>query len=312
MAHMVETMAYAGEVPWHGLGKKVLPDLTPQQMLVEAGLDWEVAKFPLEYVFDDDGTALMVPDKFALVRTTDGMYFDTVGPNWNPLQNEEAFELFHDFVMQGDMEMHTAGSLQNGKIVWGLAKIKDSFRIGANDEIEQYLLFVNPHKRGKAIQVCSTGIRVVCKNTMNFALNSTSSRRIKVNHNQKWDSDYVTEMLGLAHQSFGLYKEAADLLASARYEQAQVQEYFTRVFPNTGSTDEDSKNAIRALDVLHEQPGAELSEGSWWQAFNAVTWMTDHEMGRSVDTRLNSAWFGQNRTRKEKALDLAIEYAEAA
>ena len=30
MAHAVETMAYAGEVPWHGLGKQVLPDLTPE------------------------------------------------------------------------------------------------------------------------------------------------------------------------------------------------------------------------------------------------------------------------------------------
>ena len=28
MAHNVETMAYAGQVPWHGLGKKVPPDLT--------------------------------------------------------------------------------------------------------------------------------------------------------------------------------------------------------------------------------------------------------------------------------------------
>ena len=30
MAHMVETMAYAGELPWHGLGTKVLDDLTPE------------------------------------------------------------------------------------------------------------------------------------------------------------------------------------------------------------------------------------------------------------------------------------------
>ena len=28
MAHNVETMAYAGQVPWHGLGKRVLPDLS--------------------------------------------------------------------------------------------------------------------------------------------------------------------------------------------------------------------------------------------------------------------------------------------
>ena len=44
MAHQVETMAYAGEVPWHGLGVPVSNDLTPQQMQQKAGLDWTVEK----------------------------------------------------------------------------------------------------------------------------------------------------------------------------------------------------------------------------------------------------------------------------
>ena len=46
MAHMVETMAYAGELPWHGLGVKVKDDISVDDMLVEAGLDWRVAKIP--------------------------------------------------------------------------------------------------------------------------------------------------------------------------------------------------------------------------------------------------------------------------
>ena len=50
MAHEVEIvngeaqMAYAGEVPWHGLGVKVSNDLTPVQMMDKAGLDWAVSK----------------------------------------------------------------------------------------------------------------------------------------------------------------------------------------------------------------------------------------------------------------------------
>ena len=31
MAHNIETMAYAGEVPWHGLGKRVSPNLKPKE-----------------------------------------------------------------------------------------------------------------------------------------------------------------------------------------------------------------------------------------------------------------------------------------
>ena len=311
MAHNVETMAYAGQVPWHGLGKRVLPDLTPDQMLVEAGLDWEVAKSPAYYDSDAmDG--MTIPDKFVLHRVTDGQYMDIVGKNWKPLQNHDAFEFFHDFVMQGDMEMHTAGSLQKGKIVWALAKIKDSYSVVDGDEMEQYLLFVNPHKRGKAIEVRSTDVRVVCNNTMDFALESQSSRRIAVNHNSAWDEDYVKEMLGLAHAAAAKYRETAQFLASKTYAQPSLEDFIDQIFPNTGSSDERSKNANRTLDVIHEQPGANFAEGTWWQAFNAVTYMTDHEMGRNADSRLTSAWFGQNRTRKAKALDMALEYAEAA
>ena len=46
MAHMVETMAYAGELPWHGLGTKVSNDISVDEMMVEAGLDWNVVKVP--------------------------------------------------------------------------------------------------------------------------------------------------------------------------------------------------------------------------------------------------------------------------
>lgn len=311
MAHEVETMAYAGQVPWHGLGTKVSNDLSVDEMLVAAGIDWEVEKTPLFYT-TDSGWELEVEDKFALIRKTDGNFMDIVGPSWKPLQNREAFNLFDGFVKRGDMEMHTAGSLKNGQIVWGLAKIRDTFEITKNDPIEPYLLFVNPHQRGKAIEVRSTAIRVVCQNTCDFALRSASKKRVTVNHNQHWDEAYVIEMLGLAKKSFDLYKEAGMFLASKYYNLTQVEQYFNQVFPNTGSTDEASKNSLIAMEVLHEQPGNALAEGTWWQAFNAVTYMTDHTMGRSADTRLTSAWFGTNRTRKHKALDLAIEFAEMA
>ena len=42
--HMVETMAYAGQVPLHGLGTKVDSNLSPEEMLKAAKLDWTVEK----------------------------------------------------------------------------------------------------------------------------------------------------------------------------------------------------------------------------------------------------------------------------
>ena len=310
MSHQVETMAYAGEVPWHGLGTKVPADLTPEQMLQAAGLDWEVNKVDLTY-----GDGLVVPGKKGLVRSSDGAYLDTIGDDWNPLQNSEAFEFFNDFVMAGDMEMNTAGSLEDGRRTWALAKIKDAvFEIVKDDITECYLLFSNPHKYGMSITVMMTPIRVVCNNTITMALNGASEHMVKINHRSEFDADAVKETLGVAKDKLDTYKEAAQFLSTKNYTKDSIVEYFNEVFPFTANKrDNDmSRNTKLAMEVLDTQPGAEYGRGTFWQAFNTVTYLTDHELGRSNDTRLTSAWFGANRKKKIVALEKAIEFAEAA
>jgi len=88
----------------------------------------------------------------------------------------------------------------------------------------------------------------------------------------------------------------------------------TQVFPTYSKKEEEkvSRNALRALEVVETQPGAEYGKGTWWQAFNAVTYLCDHEFGRNQDTRLQSAWFGANKDRKNQALEKAVEFAEPA
>ena len=68
MVANVETMAYAGEKPWHGLGHKVGHDITPEQMELVAGLDWNVNKVP----FNNPVTGEESKDFFVLVRDSDG------------------------------------------------------------------------------------------------------------------------------------------------------------------------------------------------------------------------------------------------
>ena len=57
------------------------------------------------------------------------------------------------------------------------------------------------------------------------------------------------------------------------------------------------------MEHLDTQPGANFAQGSFWNAFNTVTYMTDHIQGRSNDGRLTSSWYGRNRRVKLKALD---------
>lgn len=316
MAHMVETMAYAGNVPWHGLGVHVPSDLSPAQMLDKAGLDWTVQKIPA--FADIDGNKTNVGWS-ALVRSSDREVLSVVSNDWNPVQNHEAFEFFHEYCAAGDMEMHTAGSLRGGQIVWVLAKIKESFELFKGDTVESFLLFTNPHKFGQSIDVRFTPIRVVCNNTLTLSLSQDADRMVKKSHRTEFNAAQVKEQLGIATDKLAKYKEMAAFLGSKRYTNETLKDYFNRIFPVLAYNKEKgpqrkelSKSATRALEVVNTQPGAQYAEGSWWQAFNAVTYLTDHEIGRSADSRLTSAWFGPNKNLKVKALETAVEFAEAA
>jgi phage/plasmid-like protein (TIGR03299 family) len=317
MAHELEfvdgkaQMAFVGEVPWHGLGVEVPADLTPAQMLKAAGLDWEVEKIPAFAKID--GKQVKVGHS-ALVRKTDHKMLTVVTDDWNPVQNQEAFEFFHEFVMNGEMEMNTAGSLRNGQIVWGLARVKESFEAVKGDRVDSYLLFTNFHRFGFATDVRFTPIRVVCNNTLTASLNQAVERMVKISHRKEFVAEDVKVMLGIAHKKMEKYKEMAQFLATKMATKDQMLDYFKSVFPMTTKNPKKvvSKNAEQAMALADNQPGAEYGRGSFWQLFNTVTYMTDHLLGQSPDTRLTAAWYGYNKPVKIKALETAVEMANAA
>jgi phage/plasmid-like protein (TIGR03299 family) len=306
------SMVYVGEVPWHGLGESIPPDLTPDQVLEKCGLNWTVNKVPLYMDLNGERTDAQIT---ALIRSSDNKILTHVADKWEPVQNEQAFDFFNEYVMAGDMEMHTAGSLKGGRIVWALAKVKDSFELKTpqgKDLIESHLLFSNPHMFGRSVDVRFTPIRVVCNNTLTMALNEASAQMVKSSHRRKFDANKVKETLGIANRYMQNYKGIAEFLASKRYAKDSITEYFTKVFPKYGGDEGDrTRNSDRALEVVESQPGAQLAAGSWWQAYNAVTYMVDHELGRSQASRLESAWYGINQKKKIDALKLAKSFAEA-
>ena len=279
----------------------------------KAGVDWSVEKQDL---ITSGGST--VSNKQALVRSSDGSVLDVVGKGWNPVQNADAFNFFEEYVRAGDMQMHTAGSLNDGKMVWALAKANESFELFNGDVTENYFLFSNPHEFGKAIDIRMTPIRVVCNNTLTLSLSTSSDAMLKVNHRKEFDVAEVKETLGIAKEKMEQYKSMAEFLGSKRYTSENIVEYFNEVFGSVakekvdGVTPFTSNNAKNAMEYLDTQPGANFAQGSFWNAFNTVTYMTDHVQGRSNDGRMTSSWYGRNRRVKLKALDKALEYAEAA
>jgi phage/plasmid-like protein (TIGR03299 family) len=306
-------MAYAGEVPWHGLGEAVSNDLTPKQMLKKAHLDWVVEKVPLSYTWNKKKVAT---DQTALVRSSDGKQLSIVSDDWQPNQNREAFEFFSEFVERGDMEMHTAGSLNDGRMVWALAKVKESFTVFGKDKVDSYLLFSNPHQYGKCIDIRFTPIRVVCNNTLTVSLRGKSDLMVRLNHRHAFDADKVKKTLGIASDKLKQYKEMAQFLGKKKYTQESLDEYLLQVFPSNSKKKQVERRLSRpaqiAKSVIDTQPGHEFAEGSFWSAFNASTFVIDHGLGHNDNNRLYSAWYGPNRKRKNDALETALIMAEAA
>lgn len=320
MSHEVETMAYAGTTPWHGLGVKVDADLSAAAMMQAAGLDWAVEKKKLRIV---DGPTLK--DKMALVRSTDGAYLSTVGREWKPVQNADVFGFFHRFVDAGKMRMHTAGSLCDGQYVWALAETGMDWDVktsrGAKDSMQSFLLMMSPHRAGKAMVIQHTSVRVVCWNTLNFALGSGlkgDGSGFRMPHVMEFDDNVkraAEEALGLAGEQVVSMKEAFARLSAAKANEDEAVAYFQDVTGKEAAAEgERSKPVLDAMKAaLAHSPGAEFSsaKGTWWGALNAVTYVVDHKLGRSRDTALRSAWFGGKARMKREALELALERVAA-
>lgn len=333
MVAAVETMAYAGEVPWHGLGFKVSNDLTPAQMLKAAKLDWTVSKRPTFFQLKS-GKHEPMKDKFALVRDSDERRLSNVGATYKPIQNEVAFDFFRKFVGAGHMKMETAGSLWDGRYVWALARLGADFSLGKKDEVRGYLLLSQPHVLGRAMVIQFTPIRVVCWNTLTYAIGEDLKGKagaFRLPHATEF-TDAVKaraeQALGLATKQMDEFKQAATLLTKKKAQPKAVEQYFCDVLkydpktkqvtakPLKKDEEEKASREPRMLpwfrDALDKAPGADLptAKGTWWGAVNAVTYVIDHEMGRDRSTSLRNAWLGHSAKIKRRAVDLAL--AEAA
>lgn len=333
MTAAVETMAYSGEVPWHGLGKPVNNDLTPAQMLKAAGLDWKVEKRPIYHKTKKGYEE--VAGRHALVRDKDDRVLTVTGNTYKPVQNDVSMDFFRKFVQAGHMNMETAGSLHGGQYIWALARLGKDFTLGKTDEVRGFLLLSQPHVLGKAMVIQFTPIRVVCWNTLCFALGSNlkgkGANTFRMRHSVEFNDSVKKQAevaLGLASEQMDVFKACATMLTKKKAKPEKVEEFFCEVLQfDPKDLEKVKKNAKgndaatrepqmlpKFRDALEFSPGANLAtaKGTWWGALNAVTRVIDHEIGRDRSAALRTAWMGNKANVKRTAVDLAVQYANKA
>lgn len=275
MAHQVETMFYTREKPWHGLGICVEDALSSRDALKAAGLNWTVIQ---KTICTEDG--LKIPGHKANIRAKDNKILGVVTDRYKVVQNSEAFA-FTDSLLSEGVRYETAGSLMEGRSVWLLARLPETYQVSGDDVIP-YVLFSNTHDGSGSLKVAMTPIRVVCANTLNLALSET--RRIwSTIHvgDIKNKMDEARKTLLLAEHYMSKLQDEGLALSHILLPDKKVLDYIEMLIPLPDNATRQQENNITLLrnDMklrYFEAPDLIDLPHNGWRFINAVSDFATH------------------------------------
>ena len=334
MAHLVETMAYTGQTPWHGLGEQ-LPSKQPIEVWAQAaGMDWQIKESPVHFSIDNVHNASMFgsfEEQKVLYRSDTNSALSVVSNRYQVVQPMEVLAFYRDLTEYAGFELETAGVLKGGRKFWALARTGKATVLKGTDVINGYVLLATSCDGSLATVAMPTTVRVVCNNTLSIAV-SGAEQAVKVSHRSNFDADTVKQRLGIAVSQWEQFMYEMKVLSERKVNVKEANRYFesllssnpTDVVPAQGRkshlklvhTQADSiipnERAYKKLQAMYngQGRGAELTaaKDTAWGLLCAVTEFVDHErQARSSENRLDSAWFGNGAQMKQKALEQALQ-----
>jgi len=312
MAHLVETMAYVGATPWHGLGNQLTLNQPIEVWAQQAGMNWNIQEAPVCFSPGKRKAVLPFPDNKVLFRSDTQAPLSVVSKRFKVVQPREILEFYRDLTEVSGFKLEAAGVLKGGRKLWALARTGESFVLKGNDVNHAYVLLATGCDGTLATTALLTSVRVVCNNTLAVALRGGSGA-VKVPHSTRFDARQVKEQLGISVSAWDDFMYRMKALSERKMKHAEVERYFASLFPDFSGkrTSTSRETPVDKALALYEGngKGAQLasSKGTAFGLLNAVTQFVDHERrARSSDHRLDSAWFGQGATLKQKALESAL------
>lgn len=321
MAHLIQSMAYTGETPWHQLGNALPAKQSIDVWAQQAGMDWNICETPVRYMTEQIGSLgsiMSFDDQKVLYRSDTKAPLSVVSGRYQVVQPKSVLEFYRDLTEISGFELETAGVLKEGKKFWALAKTGKEATLKGNDTVKGYILLATSCDGTLATTATPTTVRVVCANTLAIALNGASSA-IKVPHSISFNAQAVKKQLGIAVSQWDSFMYRMKTLSERKVKSHESMNYFLRVLCQSDNQVDQAQGlvnerALKAVQALYDGKGqgSELASasGTAWGLLNAVTEFVDHERrARSQEYRLDSAWFGQGAALKQRALDYALQMA---
>jgi phage/plasmid-like protein (TIGR03299 family) len=281
MAHEIESFASLREPAWHGLGTVFTEEKTTSEMLETANLsNWNVRLEDVEvpaHLSSDKSYQYVIRNNPFNAEQTDVL--GVVGERYVPLQNEDLFS-FGDNILDGGGRWETAGSLKNGRVVFGSLALERETILdpnGVSDKVKTYLLINTSHDGSIAIQASITPVRVVCANTLNLALKGKAKQSFKIRHTQTANGkvQIARETLGLANKYMDEFDKMAHAMIQKEVDAKMFNDILLAAYPKP---DKDAKGAIKKwekkIDLVNDIYTGEFNgmiAGTAWGAFNALT-----------------------------------------
>lgn len=246
MAHMIEevngvaSFAENGrkERAWHELGVVFDGEMTVETALAASHADYTVAKTPVYYQTKNGGFAAN-PEFFHIIREDNGAPLGLVKKSYGVVQNADAFQFVNNLCAGGDAAepfIESAGVLGHGERVFITAKFPERFKCGEilGDDAEVYAVITTSHDGSGAVTVMLTPVRVVCNNTLQYALGCNYSKfafrhTVNVKLRMKEDLEHAAKVLGCFEATKKAIAEKTALLNNIKVDEATVKMVCGRV-----------------------------------------------------------------------------------
>lgn len=341
------------ERAWHNLGQVFDGPMTVQQALELSHADYNVQLQPIAALTPDilkamengetiDSDLLLssiIAGRKATMRMDKEKPLGVVSDSYGIVQNADAFR-FIDTLCSGEIGnehtpvIETAGVLGNGERVFITAKFPEQIVLDnkRDDRVEMYVVFTTSHDGTGAVNCLVTPTRVVCNNTLNYAM-ANNAGKLALRHSanimsrldlsSKENADFAFKAMNM----YNIYKtsleQSFEHLQNIRLADRDLDNILAEVllsdanldiYHRTGDISHPDMTSIgknlveKVRDTLYTGVGQEYCEtGTGMWLINGLTTYYQNEANyKSDEYKFDSIMQGQAARKLQKAYELVV------
>ena len=359
MAHLIEERngVYSfvengrKERAWHGLGQVFDGQLTVKEALELSHADYQVemtqvfALTPALQQAMEQGVEVdtdlildaIVKGRKATMRMDDCRPLGIVSDSYGVVQNRDAFQFIDTLCTGGNGEntpvIECAGVLGNGERVFITAKFPEQIILDNknDDRVDMYVVFTTSHDGTGAVNCMVTPTRVVCNNTLNFALNHnagkislrhTSGINDRLDLTRRENAEFAYKTLNMYNVYKKSLEESFAHLQNIRKSEKELDDIMAQVlltdtnlklYREGGIEHKDISSVGRNLfyrvkESMEKGVGQDFGERgtAMWALNGLTTYYQNVANYRNDEVKLNSVLAGNAAGKLQKAYDLLV------